>query len=104
MFPSLTQILIVGAGPTGLALASCLQKTGVEHVIIDALADAQNTSRAAVIHAHTLETLCAIDVVDGLEAQALGISHFTARDRGCAKAGVKSAAGSRARRELLGSL
>lgn len=82
MLPSETQVLIVGAGPTGLALAATLQKGGVDHLVVDALDGAQNTSRAAVIHAHTLEKLQAIDVIPSMEAQALQVSHFTVRDRG----------------------
>ena len=57
MFPSETDVLIVGAGPTGLSLAATLQQAGIRHVLIDKLAEGQNTSRAAVIHAHTLEVL-----------------------------------------------
>ena len=79
-----TQVLIVGAGPTGLALAARLSKAGVDHILVDALDGAQNTSRAAVVHAHTLEMLEAIDVVDAMEAQALPVSHFTVRERGAA--------------------
>ena len=52
-----TDVLIVGAGPTGTALAIALQQAGVSHLLIDKLEQRQNTSRAAVIHAHTLEML-----------------------------------------------
>ena len=81
MLPVQTDVLIVGAGPTGLALAGVLRKAGVDHVLIDAREDAQNTSRAAVVHAHTLEMLGGIDVVDELEARGITLSHFTVRDR-----------------------
>jgi 2-polyprenyl-6-methoxyphenol hydroxylase-like FAD-dependent oxidoreductase len=81
MLPVQTDVLIVGAGPTGLALATTLRKAGVDHLLIDAREDAQNTSRAAVVHAHTLEMLGAIDVVDDLEARGITLSHFTVRDR-----------------------
>ena len=81
MLPSDTQVLIVGAGPTGLALATRLQKAGVDHLLVDALQGAQNTSRAAVVHAHTLEMLKTIDVVDAMEANGIEVSHFTVRDR-----------------------
>jgi 2-polyprenyl-6-methoxyphenol hydroxylase-like FAD-dependent oxidoreductase len=82
MLPTDTHVLIVGAGPTGLALAARLQKAGVDHLLIDALEGALNTSRAAVVHAHTLEMLETIDVAGRIEAQALRVSHFTVRDRG----------------------
>ena len=57
MLPNETDVLIVGAGPTGLALAASLQQAGVRYVLIDKLAAGQNTSRAAVVHAHTLDML-----------------------------------------------
>ena len=57
MLPTRTDVVIVGAGPTGLALAIALQQAGVDHLLIDKLADGQSTSRAAVLHAHTLDAL-----------------------------------------------
>jgi 2-polyprenyl-6-methoxyphenol hydroxylase-like FAD-dependent oxidoreductase len=62
MLPTETDVLIIGAGPTGLALATTLQQAGIRHVLIDKLAEGQNTSRAAVIHAHTLDVLDSIEV------------------------------------------
>lgn len=79
--PSETEVLIVGAGPAGLALACTLQQAGVRCVVIDKLEQGQNTSRAAVIHAHTLEVLEAIGVADSLVGAGLKLSTFTVRDR-----------------------
>src|SRR5262245_29600673 len=81
MLPNETDVLIVGAGPTGLALATTLQQAGVRHVLIDKLAEGQNTSRAAVIHAHTLDMLDTIGVGDALASKGLKLSKFTIRDR-----------------------
>jgi 2-polyprenyl-6-methoxyphenol hydroxylase-like FAD-dependent oxidoreductase len=81
MLPIRTDVLIVGAGPTGLALAVALQQAGVDHLLIDARAQGDNTSRAAVIHAHTLDMLDAIGVVGPLAARGLELSRFTVRDR-----------------------
>jgi 2-polyprenyl-6-methoxyphenol hydroxylase-like FAD-dependent oxidoreductase len=53
----------------------------VEFVLIDALAGAQNTSRAAVIHPHTLEVLETIGVTGPLSAEAIAMTKFTVRDR-----------------------
>src|SRR5690349_10131188 len=77
MLPLETQVLIVGAGP----IAARLQKAGVEHLLVDALEGAQNTSRAAVVHAHTLEMLGAIDVVGAMEAHGIALRQFAIRDR-----------------------
>ncbi|MGE3489870.1 MAG: FAD-dependent oxidoreductase [Vicinamibacterales bacterium] len=76
-----TDILIVGAGPTGLALATVLRQSGITPVIVDRLSTGQSTSRAAVIHAHTLEVLEQIGVTKQLENQGLKLSRFSIRDR-----------------------
>lgn len=76
-----TEVLIVGAGPTGMALAIYLQQAGIDHVLVEKRETPQTTSRAAVIHAHTLEVLDRIGVVDGLLAQGIRRSSFVIRDR-----------------------
>jgi 2-polyprenyl-6-methoxyphenol hydroxylase-like FAD-dependent oxidoreductase len=81
MKPVDTDVLIVGGGPTGLALGTYLQQAGVKHLLIDALPAGLNTSRAAVIHAHTLEMLDKLGIIGDLQAQALPLSKFTIRDR-----------------------
>jgi 2-polyprenyl-6-methoxyphenol hydroxylase-like FAD-dependent oxidoreductase len=81
MLSAQTDVLIVGAGPTGLALAAALQKAGIDHVLIEAAESRPTTSRAAIVHAQTLEMLEAIDVVEPLASQAVALSHFTVRDR-----------------------
>lgn len=79
--PAKTDVLIIGAGPTGLTLAASLAQAGVDHVLIDKLAEGQNTSRAAVIHAHTMEALDKIGVAERLVAAGLKINRFSIRDR-----------------------
>jgi 2-polyprenyl-6-methoxyphenol hydroxylase-like FAD-dependent oxidoreductase len=79
--PSTTDVLIVGAGPTGLTLAISMQQAGIAHVLIDKLAAGQNTSRAAVIHAHTLDMLDELGVSTLLADQGLRLSRFTILDR-----------------------
>ena len=49
------QVLIVGAGPTGLVLALWLTRLGVRVRIIDKTSEPGTTSRALVVHARTLE-------------------------------------------------
>src|SRR6185503_1052384 len=55
-----TEILIVGAGPTGMALSIALHQAGVDHLLVDRLSEGQNTSRAGVIHAQTLDSLATL--------------------------------------------
>jgi 2-polyprenyl-6-methoxyphenol hydroxylase-like FAD-dependent oxidoreductase len=76
-----TDVLVVGAGPTGLALAVQLQLAGIDHVLLDALPQGANTSRAAVVHAHTLEMLEPLGVVAQFKAEGLQLKRFTVRDR-----------------------
>jgi 2-polyprenyl-6-methoxyphenol hydroxylase-like FAD-dependent oxidoreductase len=76
-----TDVLIVGAGPTGLALSIALHLRGIRHVLIDRLEQGQNTSRAGVIHAQTLESLRELGVTPRLTALGLKLSTFTIRDR-----------------------
>ena len=49
-----TDVLIVGAGPTGLTLAAALAARRIDATVIDRLAEGVTTSRAAVVHARTL--------------------------------------------------
>jgi len=76
-----TDVLIVGAGPTGLALATTLRRAGVAPVVVEKLTSGMNTSRAAVIHAHTLEVLEALGVSERLGAAGLKLQTFSIRDR-----------------------
>jgi len=78
--PARTEVAIVGAGPTGLALAVTLAAAGVEFVIVDRLAEGANTSRAAVVHARTLEVLEELGAADQLIARGIPITKFVVRD------------------------
>ena len=49
-----TEVLITGAGPTGLVLAHWLARLGIKIRIIDKAAEPGTTSRALVVHARTL--------------------------------------------------
>lgn len=76
-----TDVLIVGAGPTGLTLAASLQARGVRACVIDRQAEGANTSRAAVVHARTLEVLEPLGVTQRLVALGIQARRFTIRDR-----------------------
>jgi 2-polyprenyl-6-methoxyphenol hydroxylase-like FAD-dependent oxidoreductase len=57
-----TDVLIVGAGPTGLVLALWLTKLGVKVRIIDKTAEPGTTSRALAVQARTLELYRQLDL------------------------------------------
>ncbi|MEA2183898.1 MAG: hypothetical protein QOF69_3083 [Solirubrobacteraceae bacterium] len=79
--PRSTDVLVVGAGPVGLTLAASLHARGVGVVLVDKAAEVSTTSRAAVIHARTLEVLGGIDISDELVRRGMIVPRFTVRDR-----------------------
>jgi 2-polyprenyl-6-methoxyphenol hydroxylase-like FAD-dependent oxidoreductase len=62
-------ILIVGAGPTGLVLALWLAKMGVNCRIIDKTDAPGTTSRALAVHARTLELYRQLDLTEAVLEQ-----------------------------------
>ncbi|MEU5908544.1 FAD-dependent oxidoreductase [Micromonospora sp. NPDC047527] len=81
MLPRNTDVLVVGAGPTGLATALTLARRGVDVTVLDQLAEPPITSRAAVVHAYTLEVLDLVGAAAPLVAQGVRSPGFTVRDR-----------------------
>ena len=75
-----TDVLIVGAGPVGLSAAAALRQRGRDVTIVDRATMPATTSRAAVIHAGTLERLGEIDVTDELVRRGIKVPRFTVRD------------------------
>ncbi len=63
------QVLIVGAGPTGLALALWLTRQGVKVRVVDAAAEAGTTSRALAVQARTLELYRQLDLAEEVVAR-----------------------------------
>ena len=61
-----SDILIIGAGPTGLVLALWLTKLGVKVRIIDKTAEPGTTSRALGVQARTLELYRQLDLTDAV--------------------------------------
>ena len=59
-----SDVLIVGAGPTGLVLALWLSKLGLKPRIIDKTAEPGTTSRALAVHARPLELYRQLDLTD----------------------------------------
>ncbi|WP_327408092.1 FAD-dependent monooxygenase [Streptomyces sp. NBC_01281] len=78
--PDRTEVAIVGAGPTGLALAVTLAQAGVDFVLLDQQDEGANTSRAAVVHARTLEVLDELGASSELISRGVRLTRFTARD------------------------
>ncbi|MEN3319128.1 MAG: hypothetical protein V7643_2529 [Mycobacterium sp.] len=75
-----TDVLVVGAGPSGLTLAASLVKKGVATTVVDRQAAGANTSRAAVVNARTLEVLDDLDVSRRLVKEGVQAPRFTIRD------------------------
>lgn len=61
-----TDVLIVGAGPTGLVLALWLTTLGVRVLIIDKTAEPGTTSRALAVQARTLEFYSQLGIADAV--------------------------------------
>ncbi|PZF86090.1 FAD-dependent monooxygenase [Jiangella anatolica] len=61
-------VLVVGAGPTGLALAATLRRYGVRFRVVDAALDRVHESRALAIQPRTLEVLAGLGVTGQLVA------------------------------------
>jgi 2-polyprenyl-6-methoxyphenol hydroxylase-like FAD-dependent oxidoreductase len=63
-----TDVLIVGAGPTGLVLALWLVRMGTRVRIVDKTAEAGTTSRALAVQARTLEFYRQMGIADAVVA------------------------------------
>ncbi len=79
--PGEADILVVGAGPTGLALATELKRLGADPLVIDRQLEGANTSRACVVHARTLEVLTPSGATRDLLARGIQVPIFRIRDR-----------------------
>jgi 2-polyprenyl-6-methoxyphenol hydroxylase-like FAD-dependent oxidoreductase len=64
-----TQVLLIGAGPTGLVLALYLTELGITVRILDQAAEPGATSRALVVHARTLEFYRWLGIADEVVAK-----------------------------------
>jgi 2-polyprenyl-6-methoxyphenol hydroxylase-like FAD-dependent oxidoreductase len=78
--PDHADVVVVGAGPVGLAVAASLTQHGHDVAVIDRQSEAAHASRAAVIHARTLEMLEAIGVSSGLTELGIHAQQFSIRD------------------------
>lgn len=78
--PARTDVLIVGAGPTGLTLASSLAQFGVDHVLIDRNPKVLPGSKAAGVQPRTLEYLDRIGIAQDLIAAGIKGKGFQVLD------------------------
>jgi 2-polyprenyl-6-methoxyphenol hydroxylase-like FAD-dependent oxidoreductase len=74
-------VLVIGAGPAGLTAALGLRRRGVTVRIVATAAAGASTSRAAVVHARTLEVLDEIGLAQTFVEEGVIVPTFTMRDR-----------------------
>lgn len=74
-----TDVVIAGAGPTGLILACELRLAGVDVTVVERLAERSGESRAGGIHSRTLEVLDQRGVLDRFleEGELQPVGHFS---------------------------
>ena len=75
--PRETEVLVVGAGPTGLMAANWLAKLGVSCIVVDGKAGPTIESRALAVQARTMEVYDQLGLVDTVldgAVEALGFS------------------------------
>ena len=78
--PVRTDVLVVGAGPVGLTVAASLAGHGHDVTVVDRQAAGAHTSRAAVVHARTLEMLERVGVSTRLASLGIQARQFSIRD------------------------
>jgi 2-polyprenyl-6-methoxyphenol hydroxylase-like FAD-dependent oxidoreductase len=76
------QVLIVGAGPTGLVLAVWLAKLGVPFRIIEKNSGPGQTSRAMAVHARTLEFYRQLGFAEDVVARGIRTGKFILHEGG----------------------
>ncbi|TDD38636.1 FAD-dependent monooxygenase [Saccharopolyspora elongata] len=72
-----TSVLVVGAGPAGLALACGLRQHGITVRVIDQAAGPASTSRANILHARGVEVLNRLGALGDLPDRALHAVRMT---------------------------
>ena len=87
----MTEVLVAGAGPAGLALAIGLRLRGVEVVVVDRAQGPKHEPRAAVVWPRTAQALAGWGLGPALEAEGLPLAaahvHIHGRARGTLRFG-----------------
>lgn len=65
-----TDVLVVGAGPTGLMLANWLQRLGIDHLLVDAGDGPTRESRAIILQPRSMELYAQLGLVDEVRDRA----------------------------------
>lgn len=77
ILPSKTKVLIVGAGPVGLTAACGLLMRGIEVAVVDVYDKPHEDSRAAVVHAATMEALEYLNIAEKIEQRGYRCDYLT---------------------------
>ena len=75
-------VLVVGAGPTGLCAALMLAQHGVRVRVVDAKSGPVEQARAAIVHARTLEYFDRLGVAEAAVARGLPITDVAIHEAG----------------------
>ncbi|MDT7782361.1 MAG: hypothetical protein QOF58_780 [Pseudonocardiales bacterium] len=75
-------VLVVGAGPTGLCTALMLEQHGVRVRVVDRKPGPVEQSRAAIVHARTLECLDRLGVAEAAVARGVPITDVAIHSSG----------------------
>ena len=76
-----TQVLIVGAGPTGAVAAYALAQRGIDVLLCEARPDCPEDMRASTFHPPTLDMLASLGLGEALGAQGLQAPVYNYRNR-----------------------
>src|SRR5688500_4171125 len=84
-----TEVLIVGAGPTGLMAANQLMRFGIDFIIIDTKGGPTKESRAIAVTARTLEIYQQMGLADAALKQGARINELNLYYQGKQKVSVE---------------
>lgn len=71
------EVAVIGAGPTGLMLASELAMRGIQVEVLERRSDTPNITRAFAVHSRTLELLDARGLADELLGRGFSVGEVT---------------------------
>ncbi|MFI5807462.1 FAD-dependent monooxygenase [Streptomyces sp. NPDC051561] len=78
-------VVVVGAGPTGLVLAGLLSRAGVKVLAVERRPDRGDRPKAVVLHAPTLELLDSFGLLDDVRARSIPLERFAFHVNGADK-------------------